>query len=104
MGKIIPGGRCTVLRYTGSNDNLDAAVRYLYSEWLPQSGEELRDFPLYFERVSFFPDVPESEAINDVFLPLFVVESNEYKYPKYLWQHILGFDSQLFVNDSGASL
>ncbi|MCC3417988.1 MAG: AraC family transcriptional regulator [Microcoleus sp. PH2017_29_MFU_D_A] len=70
MRKIIPGGRCAVLRYTGSNDNLGAAVRYLYSEWLPQSGEELRDFPLYFERVSLFPDVPESEAITDVFLPL----------------------------------
>lgn len=76
MGKIIPGGRCAVLRYTGYNDNLDAALRYLYSEWLPQSGEELGDFSLYFEKVSFSPDVPENEAITDVFLPLFVVESH----------------------------
>ena len=36
----------------------------------PASGEEPRDFPLYFQRVSFFPDVPEHEAITDVFLPL----------------------------------
>jgi AraC family transcriptional regulator len=42
----------------------------LYLEWLPQSEEELRDFTLYFQRVSFFPDVPEHEAITDVFLPL----------------------------------
>ena len=46
------------------------ALRYLYSEWLPLSKEEPRDFPLYFQRVSFFPDVPEHEAVTDVFLPL----------------------------------
>lgn len=70
VAKTIPGGRCAVLRHIGSDDTLGDTVTYLYSEWLPQSGEELRDFPLYFERVSLFPDVPESEAIIDVFLPL----------------------------------
>ena len=49
---------------------LGETVRYLYSEWLPLCGKELRDFPLYFQRVSLFPDVPEFEAITDVFLPL----------------------------------
>jgi AraC family transcriptional regulator len=66
----IPGGRCAVLRYVGSDDGLDAAACYLYAEWLPQSGEEPRDFPLYGQRVRFFPDVPEHEAILDLFLPL----------------------------------
>ena len=70
VGKTIPGGRCAVLRHIGSDDNLRETVIYLYSEWLPQSGEELRDFPLYFQRVSLFPDVPEHEAVTDVFLPL----------------------------------
>ena len=70
VGKTIPGGRCAVLRHIGSDDNLRETVIYLYSEWLPQSGEELRDFPLYFQRVNLFPDVPEHEAVTDVFLPL----------------------------------
>lgn len=70
VGKVIPGGRCAVLRHVGSEDTFAATVRYLYAEWLPQSGEEPRDFPLFFQRVSFFPDVPEHEAITDVFLPL----------------------------------
>ncbi len=70
VGKTIPGGRCAVLRHIGSDDNLGESIRYLYSEWLPLSKEELRDFPLYLQRVSFFPDVPEHEAITDVFLPL----------------------------------
>ena len=68
--KTIPGGRCAVLRHVGSDDTLGAAVAYLYGTWLPASGEEPRDFPLYLQRVRFFPDVPEHEAVIDIFLPL----------------------------------
>jgi AraC family transcriptional regulator len=53
--KLIPGGRCAVLRHIGSEDHLGETVSFLYSQWLPQSGEELRDFPLYFQRVLVFP-------------------------------------------------
>lgn len=67
---LIPGGRCAKLRITGNPDDLEAAALFLYREWLPESGEEPRDFPLYCQRVSFFPDVPEHEAITDLFLPL----------------------------------
>ncbi len=70
VAKSIPDGRCAVLRYVGSDEGLGAAVRYLYAEWLPRSGEQRRNFPLYFERVRMFPDVPENEAITDVYLPL----------------------------------
>jgi len=70
VAKIIPAGRCAVLRHIGSDDTLGQTIAYLYSEWLPQSGEELRDFPLFCERVEFFPDVPEHAAITDVYLPL----------------------------------
>jgi AraC family transcriptional regulator len=68
--KSIPAGRCAVLRHVGSDDTLRQSIVYLYSEWLPQSGEEPRSFPLYLQRVRFFPDVPEHEAVVDIFLPL----------------------------------
>ena len=67
---MIPRGRCAVLRHVGSDDAFDASFAFLYSVWLPQSGEELRDFPLFLQRVKFFPDVPAHEAIVDIFLPL----------------------------------
>jgi AraC family transcriptional regulator len=70
VDKTIPAGRCAVLRHIGSDDHLHSSIAYLYSEWLPQSGEEPRDFPLFVQRVTFFPDVPEHEAVVDVFLPL----------------------------------
>jgi len=68
--KTIPGGRCALLRHVGTEDALGTAVNFVYATWLPQSGEELRDFPLYFHRVNLFPDVPEHEWITDIYLPL----------------------------------
>jgi AraC family transcriptional regulator len=67
---IIPGGRCAVLRIVGSTDNLEPAALYLYRDWLPASSEEVRDFPLYCQRLAFFPEVPEHEAVAELFLPL----------------------------------
>ncbi|MDH6258742.1 AraC family transcriptional regulator [Bradyrhizobium sp. BR13661] len=66
----IPGGRCAVLRVVGYTDNLEPAALFLYRDWLPDSGEETRDFPLYCQRLSFFPDVPEHETVAELFLPL----------------------------------
>jgi AraC family transcriptional regulator len=68
--KTIPAGRCAVLRHIGSEDTLGDAIMSLYAKWLPSSGEEPRDFPLYLQRIRFFPEVPEHEAVIDIFLPL----------------------------------
>lgn len=70
VASVIPGGRCAVLRSIGSDDALRRAATCLYAEWLPESGEEPRDFPPYCQRVTLVPDVPEHEAITDIFLPL----------------------------------
>jgi AraC family transcriptional regulator len=70
VNKVIPAGRCAVIRYIGSDDVIGEVVSFLYTQWLAESAFELRDFPLYFERVSFFPDVPENEMITDIYLPI----------------------------------
>ena len=64
----IPGGRCAVLRVTGDTHNLEPAALYLYRDWLPASGEEMRDFPLYCQR--FLLDQPELGTAAELFLPL----------------------------------
>jgi AraC family transcriptional regulator len=67
----IPGGRCAVLRYPGNTNNLEPAALYLYREWLPASGEEARDFPIYCQRrLSFLPELSVPEIIVELFLPL----------------------------------
>jgi AraC family transcriptional regulator len=68
---IIPGGRCAVLRYPGSGNNLEAAGLYLYREWLPQSGEEARDFPMYARRqLSPLAGTQAHEVLVELHLPL----------------------------------
>jgi len=64
----IPGGRCAVLRVTGDTHNLEPAALYLYRDWLPASGEEMRDFPIYCRR--FFLDEPEQGTAAELHLPL----------------------------------
>ncbi|MBV2185925.1 MAG: AraC family transcriptional regulator [Rhizobium sp.] len=64
----IPGGRCAVLRVTGNTHDLEPAALFLYREWLPASGEEMRNFPIYCQR--FFPENAEQEPAAELFLPL----------------------------------
>lgn len=68
--KEIPAGRCATVRHYGSTDRIGDSVYFLYREWLPSSGEELRDFPLFFHYVKRLPDIPEHEQVTDVYLPL----------------------------------
>ncbi len=70
VNKSIPAGKCAVVRHVGSDDSIGTAVNYLYSKWLNESGFEVRDFPIFFERVSFFPEVSEKEMITDIYLPI----------------------------------
>ncbi|WP_010188734.1 AraC family transcriptional regulator [Sphingomonas sp. PAMC 26605] len=64
----IPGGRCAVLTVIGDTHNLEPAVLYLYRDWLPASGEEMRDFPIYCQR--FFLAEPEQGTVAELHLPL----------------------------------
>ncbi|MEZ5535972.1 MAG: GyrI-like domain-containing protein [Thiolinea sp.] len=51
-------------------DNLGPSIYPLYREWLPDSGEELRDFPLFFNYLTLPPETPEHEMMTDIYLPL----------------------------------
>ena len=68
---VIPGGRCAVLRVVHDTHNLEPAALYLYRDWLPDSGEEARDFPIYCQRHFAFPPTAEThEVVVELFLPL----------------------------------
>lgn len=67
---MIPEGRCAMLRVIGQSENLEGPALFLYRDWLPASGEEPRDYPLFCQRVSLYPDVPEHETVTDLFLPI----------------------------------
>ncbi|WP_304167758.1 GyrI-like domain-containing protein [Lonsdalea britannica] len=70
VNAVIPAGRCAVVRHCGSHDALSDGARDLYGKWLPQSGEELRDYPLFFHYLNFAHEVAEHELVTDIYLPL----------------------------------
>lgn len=70
INKTIPDGRCAVVRHLGAHERLGECIYYLYREWLPGSGEELRNFPLFFHYLNLMPDTPEHELMTDIYLPL----------------------------------
>ena len=70
VNKVIPGGRCAVVRHEGSPDHIGGSIYHLYRNWLPHSGEELRDYPVFFHYINLRPDTPEHKLLTDVHLPL----------------------------------
>jgi AraC family transcriptional regulator len=69
VAKEIPGGRGARIRHLGSRHDI-AEAEYIWREWLPRSGEEVRDFPPFFHYVNVGPGVEEQDMITDVYLPL----------------------------------
>ncbi len=69
VNKTIPGGRCAIVRHQGSRDYIPAAD-YLYRDWLPESGEELRDYPCFFHYINVGPDVKDKDMLTDIYLPI----------------------------------
>ena len=70
LNKCIPGGRCARVRHFGSHTRIGESIYPLYREWLPESGEELRDFPLYFHYLNLLPETAEADLVTDIYLPL----------------------------------
>jgi DNA gyrase inhibitor GyrI len=67
---LIPGGRCAVVRHAGSTDHIGETIYPIYRDWLPASGEELRDQPLVFHYLSVYPDTPQDQWQTDIYIPL----------------------------------
>lgn len=67
---LIAGGRYAVVRHRGSPDHIGETIYPIYRDWLPASGEELRDQPLFFHYLSVYPETPQDQWLTDVYVPL----------------------------------
>jgi AraC family transcriptional regulator len=67
---VIPAARCAVVRHAGSTDHIGETIYPIYRDWLPASGEELRDHPLFFHYLSVFPETPQDQWQTDIYIPL----------------------------------
>ena len=66
----IPAGRCAVVLHKGSQDMIGKTIYQLYQQWLPTSGEELREFPIFFRYLNFIHEVDECDLLTEVYLPI----------------------------------
>ena len=56
--------------HKGSHDSIGDTVYHLYQKWLPNSEEELRDYPCYFRYLNFVHEVNECELLTEIYLPI----------------------------------
>ncbi|QAX85356.1 AraC family transcriptional regulator [Pseudomonas sp. DTU12.3] len=68
--RVIAAGRYVVVRHTGSPDHIGESIYPIYRDWLPASGEELRDQPLFFHYLSVYPETPQEQWQTDIYVPL----------------------------------
>jgi AraC family transcriptional regulator len=67
---VLPGGHYARLRHQGSYDALEDLDQYLVGEWLPDSGEEAADFPVFHRFLNDPDQTPVEELQTDVLLRL----------------------------------
>jgi AraC family transcriptional regulator len=66
----IKGGDHAVLKYKGPYGDMRAAYDWLYGQWLPSSGREAADAPVFEDYLNSPRDTPPTELRTDIYLPL----------------------------------
>jgi AraC family transcriptional regulator len=66
----LAGGRHAVLRHKGPYAELHRAYRWLFGDWLPQSGAEAGECPCFEEYLNNPRTLPPEEWLTDICLPL----------------------------------
>ncbi|WP_088143588.1 AraC family transcriptional regulator [Achromobacter xylosoxidans] len=66
----IPEGRCAILTYTGPYNEMDKAYNWMFSQWLPASGEVPADFPMFEQYLNDPRTTPPAQLQTRICLPL----------------------------------
>jgi len=67
---LLPAGRHAVLTYKGPYAGLSAAYEQLFGLWLPQSGEEAADSPVFEVYLNTPMDTAPEDLLTEICLPL----------------------------------
>lgn len=68
--RTIDGGEYAVLRHQGPYADMYRAYQWLYAEWLPASGRQLRDAVMFEEYLNNPRDTPPTALLTDIYMPL----------------------------------
>jgi AraC family transcriptional regulator len=68
--QTIPGGRFAVFMHKGPYNNLLATYQQAYGQWLPASGEKLREAPCFEKYLNDCHQTPPEELMTEIWVPL----------------------------------
>lgn len=68
--QTLPGGRWAVFRHVGGYDTLWQTWQAAYRDWLPTSGEELRDAMPFEDYIDDASQVAPEQLRTDIFIPI----------------------------------
>ncbi|SCW58012.1 AraC family transcriptional regulator [Rhizobium mongolense subsp. loessense] len=68
--QTIEGGEYAVLRHKGPYADMHKAYQWLYAQWLPKSGRQIKDSLMFEEYLNNPRDVPPTELLTDIYMPL----------------------------------
>lgn len=68
--KDIAGGKYAIFSYHGPYSNLGVVYDTIFSKWLPESGEQLRDQPLFEKYVSDPARTEPAKLKTEIYVPL----------------------------------
>ncbi|MDF3834906.1 AraC family transcriptional regulator [Cupriavidus basilensis] len=66
----IPAGRCAVLTYTGPYNEMGKAYNWMFSEWLPASGMEPANIPMFEQYLNDPRTTLPAQLQTRIFLPI----------------------------------
>ncbi|KQY20912.1 AraC family transcriptional regulator [Rhizobium sp. Root483D2] len=66
----LDGGEYAVLRHKGPYADMHKAYQWLYGEWLPKSGRDVRDSVMFEEYINNPREAAPTELLTDIYLPL----------------------------------
>ncbi|MDD2237751.1 MAG: AraC family transcriptional regulator [Kiritimatiellae bacterium] len=68
--QTIPGGRYAIFMHKGSYDTLLETYGFIFGQWLPESGEKLRDFPSFEKYLNDPHSTPPEQLLTEIHVPL----------------------------------
>jgi AraC family transcriptional regulator len=66
----IPEGRCAILTYTGPYNEMHKPYNWMFSQWLPNSGEVPADIPMFEQYLNDPRTTPPAQLQTRICLPL----------------------------------
>ena len=68
--QTIEGGRYAVFLHAGPYERFSETYASIYREWLPRSGEQLRDIPCFELYLNSPEDTPPDDLRSEIWIPL----------------------------------